>query len=82
MAKAKPAPLHRTCFDCDHLYACQAWAGAGQLMHTDATHCANYQTVDALHKQLMTAQEVIGEQNEVIERYERMFAQIDHTRGT
>ena len=31
----------RTCWECLHYEACQAW-NIGTLVNTDATHCVNY----------------------------------------
>lgn len=75
MAKTVKPTRNRTCFDCDHLHACQTWAGAAQLLHTDATHCANYQTRNALHWELMVARQVIDDQNTEIERLEQLNAE-------
>lgn len=69
----------RICLDCDHLYACQAWTGAGHLMNTDATHCANYQTVDVLHRQIIVSREIIDEQNAEIDRLESRVKELEST---
>ena len=34
----------RTCKDCIHEYACQAW-NIGTLCNSDASSCVNYETV-------------------------------------
>lgn len=43
-AKCKPAVRAKTCADCIHEYACQAW-NCGTLHYTDAQNCANHETV-------------------------------------
>lgn len=45
--KRKPKPPTRVCGQCFHEYACfYASGGCGWRSNTDATNCANYETLD------------------------------------
>ena len=43
MKKKKPAAA-KSCADCIHEYACQAW-NVGTIHNMDATNCVNHETV-------------------------------------
>lgn len=40
----KPKKPAKTCADCIHEYACQAW-NVGHIHDMDAAHCVNHETV-------------------------------------
>lgn len=44
MAKKKSKKLTKSCADCIHEFACQAW-NIGNIHNMDATHCVNHETV-------------------------------------
>lgn len=44
MARKAKKPA-KTCGECIHEYACQAWNIGGHLHDTDASSCINYETV-------------------------------------
>lgn len=44
MAKKSDSKQRRTCGECIHEFACGMW-NRGNFHNTDATNCANYETV-------------------------------------
>jgi len=64
---AKKKGKLRSCRECIHEYACQAWS-VGHISDMDASHCVNYETVEDSNAYFLGKRKAIDEFAELIKQ--------------